>query len=241
MLHGGPSCLLSQQVVDYMLGEPLNTLEIPIDAIVTSEIKMVASAMKEATDDVQLAEIPALFPTLKTAGISLPLTCANIPRIVQQLAIHDVILKRVGPIQAIQDGMNEVGIIDLAKSYPGLMKTTLTMKEKILDADLFLSLVPIPGNMTNENKQVMDYFCEFLHSASEKELQDCLQFITGTSSVPPLGFPYPISLTFTPEKRLPFARTCSLQLELSTVYATFIQFKDVLKTAIYEHGGFHCE
>ncbi len=76
-----------------MLGEPLNALEITFDSIVTPNIKQVALAMQ--AEDAQLAEIAGVFPSLHAAGISLPLTVANIPSLVQQLAIHNVILKRV--------------------------------------------------------------------------------------------------------------------------------------------------
>lgn len=87
---------------------------------------------------------------------------------------------------------------------------------------------------------MLDFLCRFVFAANEKLLENCLQFITGSTHVPPMGFPVKISLIFTEEKRLPFARTCTLELQLSTVYDNYEDFEKDFKTAVYEHGGFQC-
>ncbi len=88
------------------------------------------------------------------------------------------------------------------------MSTTLTIKETVLSAKVFLSLISIPNQLVDDQRKVVDFHCTFLFSASEQVLQACLQFATGSSSVPPMGFHDLISLKFTKEKRHPFARTC---------------------------------
>ncbi len=102
-----------------------------------------------------------MFPTLQAAGITLPLTCVNGRSIVHQLDIYDVLLKRVGSVQAIQEGLNEVGIIDLARQNPELMKTALTLKETVLDAEVFLSLINMPKQVDEDQKRAVDFLCKF--------------------------------------------------------------------------------
>ena len=64
-------------------------------------------------------------------------------------------------------------------------------------------------------------------------LKACLQFITGSAYIPPMGFHNHI-LDFFEEKRLPFARTCTLQLQLSTACASYDDFEQELKLAVNE-------
>ena len=54
-----------------------------------------------------------MFAQLEMAGISMPLTFSNKQAIINQLAVYDVILKRLASIQQIQEGMDELGIIQL--------------------------------------------------------------------------------------------------------------------------------
>ena len=149
-----------------------------------------------------------------------------------------MLLKRIAPIQAIQKGLNEVNIIDLVKKNPRV-KSILLLKERPLDAEVRLSLVSLPTTVSDEQKRTIDFLCQFLYTADTKVLQVCLQFITGASLVPPMGFPHPISLSLTPENKLPSA-SCALSLELSTLCTTSEDFEKTMKTALYEHGGFHC-
>ena len=239
IIHGGPSSCLSETVLSFMLGEPLSTLNIPIDLIVSHEVKKISYALQEANEDADLAEIDNVFPLLQMAGINLPLTFQNKQAITRQLAVHDVILKRLASIQAIQGGMDEIKIIELSRKYPKLMRSVLVLKDKVLDAERFLSLIAIPSHLSEEKQRVVDYLLKFLYAANEGLLKACLQFITGSSYIPPMGFHNHISLDFSEEKRLPFARTCTLQLQLSTACASYDDFEQELKLAVNEHG-FYC-
>ena len=78
-----------------------------------------------------------------------------------------------------------------------------------------------------------------MHVADEQLLQSCLQFITGSTCVPPMGFNKQIPLEFTEEKRLPFTRTCTLDIQLSTAYTSFEDFDLDMKRSVKEHG-FYC-
>ena len=101
---------------------------------------------------------------------------------------------------------------------------------------LFIGLIAIPTNLTEGQQRTVDYLLKFLHAADELLLQACLQFITGSACVPPMGFNKQITLEFTDEKRLPFARTCTLEIQLSSAYTSF---ELDMKLSVKEHG-FYC-
>ena len=54
-----------------------------------------------------------------------------------------------------------------------------------------------------------------------------------------MGFLKQITLEVTDEKRLPFARACTLQMQLSTAYTSFEEFESDMKLSVKEHG-FYC-
>ena len=55
-----------------------------------------------------------------------------------------------------------------------------------------------------------------------------------------MGFDELITIQFIDERRLPFARTCILQLQLSTVYCSFDEFDKDMRIAISEKGFLLC-
>ena len=69
-------------------------------------------------------------------------------------------------------------------------------------------------------------------------LQDVLVFFTGSSAIPPLGFPVIASLNFNDENPYPSASTCSISLTLPTKYSAFSDFKQKFVFAMTGHGGF---
>ena len=221
ILHGGPSNCLSDPVVSCMMGKPLSEIDIAVSSIVAPSVREVSHAIELATEDTQLADIPGVFEVLGTAGITLPLTCSNAPRLIRQLAVRDVLLKRTAPIQAFQKGLNEVNIIDLVKKNPRV-KSILLLKERPLDAEVLLSMISLPTTVSDEQRRTIDFLCQFLYTADTQSAAGVSSVhYTGASLVPPMGFPHPISLSLTPENKLPSASSCALSLELSTSCTTF--------------------
>ena len=167
-------------VVSCMMGKPLSEIDIAVSSIVAPSVREVAHAIELATEDTQLADIPGVFEVLGTAGITLPLTCSNAPRLIRQLAVRDVLLKRTALIQAFQKGLNEVNIIDLVKKNPRV-KSILLLKERPLDAEVLLSLISLPTTVSDEQRRTIDFLCQFLYTADT-------QSAAGVSSVHYWGF-----------------------------------------------------
>ena len=93
--------------------------------------------------------------------------------------------------------------------------------------------------MTANQQRIVDYLSKFLHAADGKHLSKCLQFVTGVSYIPPMGFDDFITLECTEEKRLPLARTCTLQLQLSVVCPSYEDVECEMKLSVMEQR-FYC-
>ena len=62
---------------------------------------------------------------LVTAGWLQPLTLANRHRAMQTIIVHDVLTKRKEPLDQFVKGLETLGVHQLIKSSPGLMKEHL--------------------------------------------------------------------------------------------------------------------
>ena len=69
-------------------------------------------------------------------------------------------------------------------------------------------------------------------------LDKVLAFFSGSSDVPPLGFPYDPVISFNDTSDYPTSSTCALELTLPTTHSKYKDFKEALDTAFVMHGGF---
>lgn len=75
------------------------------------------------------------------------------------------------------------------------------------------------------------------NGAFTMSLEDILQFITGTTHVPPLGFEHNPEIEFSYENPLPSASTCLLKLYLPVANSR-IDFKRKFTFAVFNAIGF---
>ena len=72
------------------------------------------------------------------------------------------------------------------------------------------------------------------------KLEQILEFITGTSSIPALGFEHPPSVSFSHDlhQLFPTANTCSLTFTLPTCSRIYEEFKTKITFGIFNTVGF---
>ena len=71
---------------------PIPQVIVPISHVVTSDVKCVIDALLAATEETNLADIEYIFSKLENAAITLPLIYSNCQAIIQQFAVHDVMM-----------------------------------------------------------------------------------------------------------------------------------------------------
>lgn len=74
----------------------------------------------------------------------------------------------------------------------------------------------------------------------EIKLSQVLSFVTGSSTISPMGFPGPISISFIEDREatLPVASTCSMTLRLPVILVDTAEFKQKIVYAIANTIGF---
>ena len=67
-----------------------------------------------------------------------------------------------------------------------------------------------------------------------------LAFVTGATTIPPMGFPQPITVKFIDDrtKKLPTASTCALKLRLPLSLSNYADFKKWMDMALLNTVGF---
>ena len=80
-------------------------------------------------------------------------------------------------------------------------------------------------------------YTSFLYAALCRH-SDAPRLFTGADTIPPLGFPHPPTLYFSPENPYPTASTCAIQLTLPTKHESYDSFKKAMSYGLLNHGGF---
>jgi hypothetical protein len=89
-----------------------------------------------------------------------------------------------------------------------------------------------------EGREYAERFFEVLGRLNTEERTQFLKFVTATSGLPPIGFPQPkISVGIQSGTRLPVAHTCFFSMELYSC-SSADEMEKMLKTAIFDAGGF---
>ena len=84
-------------------------------------------------------------------------------------------------------------------------------------------------------------FYTFTDGDCDCTLEEILVFFTGADKIPPLGFeklPRLLFLEGCPEKILPTASTCAIELRIPTYHSDFDSFKSFMILGIQNHDGF---
>ena len=89
-----------------------------------------------------------------------------------------------------------------------------------------------------------DYVCLYMpfyrytDEGSDITLQDLLLFLTGTDTIPPMGFESKITVLFTDDKCLPSVNTCALKMYLPLTPRDEEEFDEMFRLSIVGSVGF---
>lgn len=154
----------------------------------------------------------------------------------------------------MRDGMRQsLDFSSIMDAYPnGLYKllvvpgaSSITVSSDAL-TDLLSPEYSVAGSSARVIQETVYYnWCRFLEEVEDGAgvpftLGDILAFVTGASTIPPMGFSPMPTLGFTPEKCLPYASTCGNRLTIShhSSMMNYDTFKDTFILAIQGCQGF---
>ena len=109
-------------------------------------------------------------------------------RVIQGLIIHDVIGQPKIVLDQLREGLAVLGFHAKMKDHPGMFeKLFVPSNESKLSATQLNSVLQFPTIMSDGDTVVKNYLNHFVQNAQIETLENFVQFITGSTSLPNLG------------------------------------------------------
>ncbi|XP_076127215.1 G2/M phase-specific E3 ubiquitin-protein ligase [Alosa pseudoharengus] len=159
--------------------------------------------------------------------------------VVQTAADFYVDGRRQSALEQFAEGLRTLGLLREMREHPHVFYSMFVSEVRPLRArdlqDLFEVVYSVEGsNRRAAESRTMCFFMDWLIDIQGGEcavsLEQVLEFTSGASTVPPLGFPQQPQVTFLHEGKMlfPEANTCLivLRLPIHQEYETFCQFME---------------
>ena len=145
-------------------------------------------------------------------------------------------LKIYGLLLAIQNNPDIWKPIFVKECMPVITPTTLLDEVEAIYSDSQL--------VREKESDVFYHFSAVVDSMTNEELQVLFKWVTGSTTMPPLGLPKKIKITFLGgcDERCccrPTTSTCDLGITLPLHLDTFEKMNEILLSALKESVGFH--
>ena len=270
VLQGSPSpCFFAPSVVDYIVYGKIEKVETCIGDVPNQKVKQKLEELEKIEDPEAFSKNASFECSFRfKAGFSKPLiTFQEKDKLFHAIALHYTLLSSLSEINQFMEGLNVHGLLDHLRQHPQQARKLFLYSENQLNAEqvdnLFVpSFSPKGSNKRAAEESVSLNFTRYLEDVEagdvtckivdfntneESELQvtlpALLQFITGSSSVPALGFvDKPPLITFQHDSsgRKLSANTCAntLRLPVNNTFLNYDSFKVEFTSCMAEAPGF---
>ncbi|OPJ83136.1 G2/M phase-specific E3 ubiquitin-protein ligase [Patagioenas fasciata monilis] len=236
LVHGGPSPgFFSKTLFDCLVYGPEKVkpaLEDVADVDVAQTIKMIKYA--DSLAELQ-STIHDCYEFLAAAGCLRPITSlCDKKMLVNDILIHHVIKRIISPLESFRQGLKTLGVLEKMQMHPEAFSSILCHKPERLSAETICDLFKIHSSSDVDKVQGADFWMGYLQDVESGEsvvtLEDILFFVTGSYSVPPIGFDPEPTVKFL-HRRYPIGNRFLNCLELP-ITTTYEQFKNKMDLTI---------
>ncbi|XP_010709942.1 G2/M phase-specific E3 ubiquitin-protein ligase isoform X2 [Meleagris gallopavo] len=236
LVHGGPSPgFFSKVLFDCLVYGPENVkpnLDDVTDAGVAQTIKKIKYS--ETLSSLQ-STVRDCYDFLAAAGCLRPITALRDKDIlVNDLLIHHVIKRIISPLESFRQGLKTLGLLEKMEMYPDAFSSLFCHKPENLSAEALCDLFTIHCSPDVNEIGGADFWMGYLQDVESGEsvvtLQDILFFVTGCSSIPPIGFDPEPTIKFLPV-HYPIGNRLLNCLELP-ITRTYENFKNKMEFTI---------
>ncbi|XP_056099424.1 uncharacterized protein LOC130078001 isoform X3 [Rhinichthys klamathensis goyatoka] len=152
-------------------------------------------------------------------------------------------------LDQFSEGLQTLGLLEEMQKYPALFYDMFVNEQRPLQAkDLcslfYVNFSPQGSNRRAKENQTICYWRDWLIDVEEGEtdgvtLEMIMEFVTGASTVPPLGFPHRPEIEFLHQDRkiFPEANTCLIILRLP-IHTEYEMFKTYMTEGIIQSPYF---
>ncbi|NXY44373.1 G2E3 ligase, partial [Ceuthmochares aereus] len=236
LVHGGPSPgFFSKTLFNCLVYGPENvkpSLEDVVDVDVAKTTKMIKYANSLSTLQSIVHEC---YEFLAAAGCVRPVTdLCDKDVLVNDILIHHVIKRILSPLESFRQGLKTLGVLEKIQMHPDAFSSILCYKPERLSAETICDLFTIHSSSDVNKVEGADFWMAYLQDVQSGEslvtLEDILIFVTGSSSIPPIGFDPEPTIKFL-NRRYPVGNRLFNCLELPKS-ATYEQFKNKMDFTI---------
>ncbi|XP_017938370.1 G2/M phase-specific E3 ubiquitin-protein ligase isoform X2 [Manacus vitellinus] len=236
LVHGGPSPgFFSKTLFDCLVYGPENVkpaLEDVADVDVAQTIKMIKYA--NSLSSLQ-STIHDCCEFLAAAGCFRPITAlCDKNMLVNDILIHHVIKRIISPLESFRQGLKTLGILEKMQMHPDAFSSVLCHKPERLSAETICDLFSIHSSSDVNKVKGADFWMGYLQDVESGEsvvtFEDILLFVTGSSSIPSIGFDPEPTIKFL-RIRYPIGNRLLNCLELP-ITNTYQQFKNKMELTI---------
>ncbi|KFQ21211.1 G2/M phase-specific E3 ubiquitin-protein ligase, partial [Mesitornis unicolor] len=233
LVHGGPfPGFFSKTLFNCLVCGPENVkpaLEDVADVDVAQTIKMIKHA--NSLSSLQ-STVHNCYEFLAAAGCLRPITALSDKNtLVDDILICHVIKRVISPLESFRQGLETLGVLEKMQIHPDAFASVLCHKPEKLSAETICELFTIHSS-SDVNK--VDFWMGYLQDVESGEsvvtLEDILLFVTGSFSIPPIGFDPEPTIKFL-HKRYPVGNRLLNCLELP-ITETYEQFKNTMEFTI---------
>ena len=182
-------------------------------------------------------------------GCACPLHMSNREEVLEAVWLHLTYFSIQAELSQLRAGLTEVlNFSQLLSTSPAAVFKLLSAAERqevTMDQllELFVPHFSEDGsNMRIEEEALMHNFCRMLEECEDHrahfKCSDVLIFVTGASTVPPLGLSPTPAIVFTAHSGLPTASTCSNELHIPYTLVDYSRFSEAFDLAIRGCQGF---
>ncbi|XP_042670346.1 G2/M phase-specific E3 ubiquitin-protein ligase isoform X2 [Centrocercus urophasianus] len=236
LVHGGPSPgFFSKVLFDCLVYGPENVkpnLDDVADAGVAQTINKIKYS--ETLSSLQ-STVHDCHDFLAAAGCLRPITALrDKDMLVNDLLIHHVIKRIISPLESFRQGLKTLGVLEKMEMHPDAFSSVFCHKPENLSAEALCDLFTIHRSPDVNEIGGADFWMGYLQDVESGEsvvtLQDILFFVTGCSSIPPIGFDPEPTIKFLPV-HYPIGNRLLNCLELP-ITRTYESFKNKMEFTI---------
>ncbi|KAM9290684.1 G2/M phase-specific E3 ubiquitin-protein ligase [Morus bassanus] len=236
LVHGGPSPgFFSKTLFSCLVYGPENVkpaLEDVADVDVAQTIKMIKHANSLSSLQSTIREC---YELLAAAGCLRPITAlCDKNTLVNDILIHHVIKRIISPLESFRQGLKTLGVLEKMQMHPDVFSCILCYKPERLSAETICDLFTIHSSSDVNKVESVDFWMGYLQDVESGEsvvtLEDILLFVTGSFSIPPVGFDPEPTIKFL-HIRYPVGNRLLNCLELP-ITKTYEQFKNKMEFTI---------
>uniref|UniRef100_A0A663MFG9 G2/M-phase specific E3 ubiquitin protein ligase n=1 Tax=Athene cunicularia TaxID=194338 RepID=A0A663MFG9_ATHCN len=236
LVHGGPSPgFFSKTLFSCLVHGPENVkpvLEDVVDVDVAQTIQMIKHA--NSLSSLQ-STIHNCYEFLAASGCLRPITAlCDKNMLVNDILFHHVIKRIISPLESFRQGLKTLGVLEKMQMYPDAFSSILCHKPERLSAETICDLFTIHSSSNVNKTGAVNFWMGYLQDVESGEsvvtLEDILLFVTGSFSIPPVGFDPEPTIKFLHIK-YPVGKRLLNCLELP-ITKSYKQFKNKMEVTI---------